>query len=35
METQSDCIEVLDEGVEESLDNLNTCCKTGPTRLAI
>lgn len=35
MESQNDCIMVLDEGIEESSDNLNTCCKMGPTRLTV
>lgn len=35
MVTEYDSIVVLDEGIEESLDNLTTCCKTGPVTLAV
>jgi putative radical SAM-modified peptide len=30
METETSGIVVLDEGIEESADNLSGCCKTGP-----
>jgi hypothetical protein len=30
MEACNAAIEVLDEGIKESVDNLSTCCKTGP-----
>ena len=29
MATDNDAIVVLDEGMEETLDNLATCCKPG------
>lgn len=32
METENSGIVVLDEGIEESADNLSTCCKTGQAR---
>ncbi len=35
METENNGIVVLDEGIEESLDNMTTCCKVGPTRLTV
>lgn len=33
METENNGIMVLDEGIVESLEYANTCCKTGPTAL--
>lgn len=33
MEIENSGIMVLDEGIEESLENLTTCCKVGPTRM--
>ena len=35
METENDGIVVLDEGVEESLEFMNTCCNSGPMRVTI
>jgi hypothetical protein len=35
METENNGIVILDEGIEESLDNLTACCKTGPIRLNV
>ncbi|HLO24555.1 MAG TPA: geopeptide [Geobacteraceae bacterium] len=32
MAFESEAIVVLDEGNEESLENLASCCKTGPTK---
>jgi hypothetical protein len=30
-----ECIMVLDEGVDESLDDLTACCKVGATSLKV
>ncbi len=35
METENSGITVLDEGVEESLEYANSCCKTGPQRVTV
>ena len=35
MLNEQDAIVVLDEGVEESLENIDACCKTGPSRAII
>lgn len=34
MKIENDGIMVLDEGIVESLECSNTCCKVGPARLA-
>jgi hypothetical protein len=33
MENGNEGIVVLEEGIEESLETLTICCKTGPARL--
>jgi hypothetical protein len=33
MENGNECIVVLEEGIEESLEALTSCCKVGPARL--
>ncbi len=35
METENSGIVVLDEGIEESAENLSTCCKTGQGRAVV
>ncbi len=35
METENSSIVVLDEGIEESADELTACCKVGPAILKV
>jgi len=35
MEIENDGIEVLDEGIEESPENLTLCCPSGPAKLKV